>query len=135
MEPFIEISLFWAAVFVAIWVVSRFPESWPGRVLFAHQGPLPVRGEPRSRYLMRWAKYAAGWFLQAALVLLIGWAGRQLDPALFDDLFFQVFWMVIVPLAAAVALLGSLGALTASLWRRYLGAERRGRRASHPARA
>lgn len=135
MEAFIEISLFWVAVFVAIWLLSRFPESWLGRVLFAHQGPLPVRGEARSRYQLRWAKYAAGWFLQALLVLLVGWGARGLDPSLGDELFFQVFWTVIVPLAASVALLGSLCALTASLWRRYLGAERRERRGSHPARA
>jgi hypothetical protein len=135
MRQFIEIAVFWAVVFVAICVVARFPESWPGRILFARQGPLPLRGEPRSRYLRRWALFAGGWFVQALLVLAIGWEAVRLDPSLSGSLFFQVFWMVVVPLLAVVALLVSLLALIASLWRRYIGAERRRRGASQAVQA
>lgn len=127
MRQFLEISLFWAVVFVAICLVARFPQSWLGRILFARQGPLPFRAEPRSRYLLRWAAYAAGWFAQALLVLGIGWEALRLDPSLAQALFFQVFWLVVVPLVAVVALLASLVALAAALWRRSLGAERRKR--------
>lgn len=131
MRQFVEITLFWALVLVAICVLARFPDSWPGRILFARQGPLPIRGQPRSRYLLRWSAYAAGWFAQAMFVLGIGWAALRLDSSLADALFFQVFWMVVVPLLAAAGLLGSLLALGAALWLRYLGAERRNRRPSH----
>jgi hypothetical protein len=130
MRQFVEITLFWALVLVAICVLARFPDSWPGRILFARQGPLPIRGQPRSRYLLRWSAYAAGWFAQAMFVLGIGWAALRLDSSLADALFFQVFWMVVVPLLAAAGLLGSLLALGAALWL-YLGAERRKRRPSH----
>ena len=130
MRQFFEIAVFWAIVFVAICVLARFPESWPGRILFARQGPLPLRGEPRSRYLRRWAVFAASWFVQALLVLAIGWEALRLDPSLFESLFFQVFWIVVVPLFAVVALGVSLLALAASLWRRYAGVERRKRGAS-----
>lgn len=130
MRQFVEITLFWALVLVAICVLARFPDSWPGRILFARQGPLPIRGQPRSRYLLRWSAYAAGWFAQAMFVLGIGWAALRLDSSLADALFFQVFWMVEVPLLAAAGLLGSLLALGAALWL-YLGAERRKRRPSH----
>jgi hypothetical protein len=125
MRQFIEIAVFWATVFVAICVLARFPDSWPGRIVFARQGPLPLRGEPRSRYLLRWALFAASWLVQALLVLAIGWEAMRLDPSLSGSLFFQVFWIVVVPLLAGVALLVSLLALTASLWRRYVGAERK----------
>lgn len=131
MRQFVQIAIFWAAVLAAICLVARFPESWPGRILFARQGPLPIRGQPRSRYLLRWAAYAAGWLAEAAFVFALGWAVQRLDPALGDELAFQVFWMAVVPLVAAVALAGSLLALSAALWRRCLGAERRKRRASH----
>lgn len=131
MRQFLEIAVFWAVVLAAICLVARFPESWPGRILFARQGPLPIRGQPRSRYFMRWAGYGAGWFAQALLVLAVGWEVRQLDPSLGEALFFQVFWTAVVPLLAVVALAGSLLALTLSLWTRYLGAERRKRGASH----
>lgn len=135
MRQFLEITVFWIVVFAAICLVARFPESWAGRILFARQGPLPIRGQPRSRYLMHWAAYAAGWFAQALLVLGIGWEAQHLDPSLADELFFQVFWMVIVPLLAAVALVGSLVALSASAWRRHFGAERRKGGASHAVQA
>ena len=135
MRQFVEIAVFWAVVFVAICVLARFPDSWPGRILFARQGPLPHRGELRSHYLLRWALFAADWLVQAMLVLAIGWGAMRLDPSLSGSLFFQVFWMVVVPLFAVVALLVSLLALTASLWRRYVGAERRKRDTSHAVRA
>jgi hypothetical protein len=135
MRQFLEISLFWAVVFVAICLVARFPDSWPGRILFARQGPLPLRREPRSRYLLRWAAYDAGWFAQALLVLGIGWEALRLDPSLAQSLFFQVFWFAVVPLVAVVALLASLVALSAALWRRTLGAERRKRGGAQAIRA
>jgi hypothetical protein len=125
MRQFIEIAVFWAVVFVAICVLARFPDSLPGRIVFARQGPLPLRGEPRSRYLLRWALFAASWLVQALLVLAMGWEAMRLDPSLSGSLFFQVFWIVVVPLLAVVALVVSLLALTASLWRRYVGAERK----------
>src|SRR5271166_2266221 len=105
MRQFFEISLFWAVVFAAIWLLARFPESWPGRILFARQGPLPVRGEARSRYLLRWAAYDASWFAQATFVLLIGWEAFSIDPSIAQALFFQVFCLAVVPFLAAVALL------------------------------
>jgi len=127
MQHFLEISLFWAAVFAAICLIARLPDSWPGRILFARQGPHPLRGEPRSRYLLRWAAYDASWFAQAIFVLLIGWEALSIDPSLAQALFFQVFCLAVVPFLATVALLSSLAALAASFWRRYLGAERRKR--------
>ena len=130
MRQFIEIVVFWAIVFVAICVLARFPDSWPGRILFARQGPFPMRGERRSRYLLRWATYAAGWFAQAMFVLGIGWEALRMDPSLGADLFFQVFCMAVVPLVAVTGLLGSLLALFAALWVRWLGAERRKRDAA-----
>lgn len=130
MRQFVEIVLFWVLVLIAICVLARFPDSWPGRIVFARQGPLPIRGQPRSRYLLRWSAYGAGWFAQAMVVLGIGWEALRLDPTLGDTLFFQVFWMVVVPLLAAAGLVGALLALAAALCVRYLGAERRHRRSA-----
>ncbi len=130
MRQFVEIAVFWVIVLIAICVLARYPESWPGRILFARQGPLPLRREPRSRYLLRWSLCCANWFFQAVVVLAIGWAALRLDSSLFASLFFQVFWLAVVPLLAAAALLSSLATLTAALWRRYLGAERRKRDAA-----
>jgi hypothetical protein len=130
MRQFVEIALFWVLVLIAICVLARFPDSWPGRILFARQGPLPIRGQPRSRYLLRWSAYAGSWFAQAMIVLGIGWEALRLDSTLADTLFFRVFWMAVVPLLAAVGLVGALLALAAALCVRYLGAERRGRRSA-----
>jgi hypothetical protein len=135
MRQFVDIAVFWAVVLAGICVVARFPESWLGRILFARLGPLPIRGEPRSRYLLRWAFFGAGWFAQAILVLAIGATALRVQPWLAESLYFLVFWAVVVPLVAAVALSGSLLAVGAALWRRYIGAERRAGRRSHAAQA
>jgi hypothetical protein len=135
MRQFVEIAVFWVVVFVAICVLARFPDSWPGRILFARQ-PRRIRSaRTEACGLLRWALFAVELLFQVLLVLGMGWEAIRLDSWLSGLLFFQVFWMVVVPLLAAVALLVSLLALTASLWRRYVGAERRKRDTSHAVRA
>ena len=131
MRPFVDIAVFWAVVLAGICVLARFPESWLGRILFARLGPLPIGGEPRSRYLLRWAFFGVGWFVQAILVLGIGAAALRLEPWLAESLYFLVFWAVVVPMLAAVALAGALLAVGAAVWRRYIGPERHAGRRSH----
>ena len=135
MRQFVDIAVFWAVVLAGICVLARFPESWLGRVLFTRLGPLPFRGEVRSRYLLRWGLFSAGWFVQAILVLAIGAAARRLQPWLAESLYFLVLWAVVVPLFAGVALSGAVLAVGAALWRRYLGAERRAGSRSHAVQA
>jgi hypothetical protein len=135
MRQFVDIAVFWAVVLVGICVLARFPGSWLARILFARLGPLPIRGELRSRYLLRWALFGAGWFAQATLVLAIGAVALHLQPWLAESLYFLVFWVVVVPLLATVALSGSLLAVGAALWRRYIGAERRAGSPSHAVQA
>ena len=135
MRPFVDIAVFWAVVLAGICVLARFPESWLGRILFARLGPLPIGGEPRSRYLLRWAFFGVGWFVQAILVLGIGAAALRLEPWLAESLYFLVFWAVVVPVLAAFALAGALLAVGAAVWRRYIGAERRAGRRSHAVQA
>jgi hypothetical protein len=124
MREFASIAVFWIVVLAGICVLARFPRSWLGRLLFARLGPLPVRGESRSRYLLRWGSYGAGWFAQAVLVLGIGAIALQLQPWLAESLYFLVFWAIVVPLLAIAALTISVVAVSAALWRRYVGAER-----------
>ena len=124
MREFVSIAVFWIIVLAGIFVLARFPQSWLGRVLFTRLGPLPIRGESRSRYLLRWAAYAAGWFVQTVLVLGIGAIAVQLHPWLAESLYFLVFWAIVVPFLASVALIVSVLAVAAALWRRYIGAER-----------
>ena len=123
MRPFVDIAVFWAVVLAGICVLARFPESW--------LGPLPIRGEVRSRNLLRWGLIGAGWFVQAILVLAIGAAALRLQPWLAESLYFLVFWAVVVPMLAAVALAGALLAVGAAVWRRYIGPERHAGRRSH----
>ena len=135
MRPFVDIAIFWAVVLAGICLLARFPESWLGRILFVRLGPLPILGELRSRYLLRWGLFGAGWFVQAILVLAIGAAALRLQPSLADSLYFLVFWAVVVPVLAAFALSGALLAVGAAVWRRYIGAERRAGRQSHAVQA
>jgi hypothetical protein len=124
MSHFINVAIFSLIVLVAILVLARYPDSGPGRIAFARLGPVPLRFEPRSRYLLRWAACAADWFAQAIVAFVIGWLARDVSPSLADSLPFLVLWLVVVPLLAIVSLAGSALALVAFLWRRHVGAER-----------
>ena len=124
MQEFANIAVFWVIVLAGICALARFPQSWLGHLLFARLGPVPVRGESRSRYLLRWGSYGASWFVQAVVVLGIGAIALQLQPWLAESLYFLVFWAIVVPLLAIGALTVSVLAVSAALWRRYVGAER-----------
>ena len=124
MSQFINVAIFSGIVLVAILVLARYPDSWLGRIAFARLGPVPLRFEPRSRYFLRWAAFAADWFAQAIFAFVIGWLAWGAAPSLADSLPFIVLWLVVVPLLAIVSLAGTAVALGAYTWRRHFGAER-----------
>ena len=130
MSHFIDVAIFSVIVLVAILLLARYPNSWLGRIAFERLGPMPLRFEPRSRYILRWAGYAADWFAQAVFAFLIGWLAWGTAPWLADSLPFIVLWLVVVPLLALVSLVGTVIALVAYTWRVHFGAERRVRAAS-----
>jgi hypothetical protein len=135
MRHFIDIAIFSTIVLVAICLLARYSDSWLGRIVFTRLGPVPLRRELRSRYFLRWAAYAAGWFAQAVFAFALGWAAWRLVPTLAESLPFLVLWLVVVPLLAIVSLAGSAVAVVAFLWRRLVGAERAAGRASDAVKA
>lgn len=109
-----HVVVFWVLVIAAISILRLFPDSLTARVMFSHQGPKPQRGEPRSRYMLRWAGYWGGWVGQCALVFAACWLAASWHPELAEALWFLVFWVVVVPALAAVAAFAALFALVAS---------------------
>jgi hypothetical protein len=115
MDYLVRIAVFWVAVCAAILLLSRFPGSPLARIAFARLGPQPVAGEPRSRYLRRWAACAGTWFAQAASIWTACAIAWHLDPALGQSMGFLVFWLIVVSLLGAAAGVASLVALAVSL--------------------
>jgi hypothetical protein len=113
--------VFWMVVIGAIALLRLFPASLAARVVFAQQGPLPERGERRSRYLLRWAAYWGSWVAQCALVFAGCWVVAMQFPALSEALWFLVLWVAVVPVLAAVAALAGLVALARSAKAAALG--------------
>ena len=118
MSQFIHIVVFWIAVVVVIRAAVCFPNSLLARVLFWRIDPAPLRGEPDTDYHFRWARFAAGWFLQAAFLFIAGWIALGRDGSLVDSPYFLVFWAMVIPALGAAALLGALFAVTRAIWRR-----------------
>ena len=116
-----RVIVFWLIVIAAIHMLRLFPESLPARIVFSPQGPAPLRGEARSRYLLRWAGYWASWTLQAALAFAACWLAATWFPSLAESLWFLAFWMVVIPVLAAVAFVAGLIALIASAKSRIVG--------------
>lgn len=125
-----KIVVFWIAVCAAIWLLKRFPASLPARVAFARLGPEPIRGELRSRYLLRWTGCLGTWFAQALSVWAACWLMLRLDPTLLESTEFVVFASAIVPLLGAASGGGALVTLGLSLRLRRHGAALKARRAS-----
>lgn len=129
MEQLLHIALFWIAVVVIIRAAVWFPDSLLARVLFWRIDPAPLRGEPEHEYLLRSARFAASWFLQAAVLLVVGRVALAWDPSLVDSPVFLLFWAVVIPALGTATLLAALFAAVRAFWRRWL--DHAGHRARH----
>ncbi len=128
MRQVFYIAGFWIVVIVAIRLAVCFPRSLLARVFFAPFGPVPFRGEARSEYLLRCARFGCSWFLQALLLFAAGRIVASWDASLVDSPYFLVLWAAVIPVLGGAALLGSLYALAQWLWiRRVAGARSRQR--------
>jgi len=120
MSFYAKLAAFWIAVYAALWLLSRFPNSAVGRLAFSWYGPAPAVGEAKSRYLWRWAVYAVSWLAQILVVFAVGVLLLWWWPWLEQEMVFMAFWSFALPLLAGTALLGAvlavLGALKASLF-------------------
>jgi hypothetical protein len=121
MRQLLHIAAFWVAMIVAIRVAVCLPRSLLARILFSRFGPVPIRDEPKSDYLLRCARFGGSWFMQAAFFFVAGWVALRWDTSLADSLFFLVLWAVVIPVLGGVALLSSVWALVHSLWVRRFG--------------
>ena len=121
MRQLLHIAAFWVAMIVAIRVAVCFPGSLLARIFFSTFGPVPIRGEPKSAYLLRCARFGGSWFMQGAFLFVAGWVALKWDTSLADSLFFLVLWAVVIPVLGSVAFLASAWALAHSLWVRRFG--------------
>jgi hypothetical protein len=116
MRQLFHIAAFWIIVVVAIRAAVCFPKSLIARIFFSQFGPVRIRGEAKSNYLLRCARFGGGWFMQAAFLFVVGWVALDWYAPLADSLYFLVLWAVIIPVLGGIALLASLWALARSLW-------------------
>ena len=119
MRQLFFIIAFWIVVVVSIRLAVHFPRSFLARVFFTQFGPVPVHGETRGDYLLRYARFGGSWFAQALALFAVGWIALAWQPSLADSLYFLVLWAVIIPLLGGLAFLISLGALSRCLWIRW----------------
>jgi len=123
MRQIFYIAGFWIVVIVAIRLAVCFPQSLLARVFFAQFGPAPIRGEMKPAYLLRCARFAVNWFLQALLLFGVGWIAVNWEASLADSPYFLTLWAVVIPILGGAALLASLYALGRWSWIRWFGDE------------
>ena len=123
MRQLFHIAAFWVVVVVTIRLAVCFPRSLLARIFFSEFGPTPIRGEAKSDYLLRCARFACSWSMQAAFLFVVGWVALDWDASLADSFYFLVLWAVTIPVLGGIALLASLWALGRSLWTRRFGGD------------
>lgn len=129
MRQIFYIAGFWIVVIIAIRLAVSFPQSLLARVFFAQFGPAPIRGEAKSAYLLRCARFGGSWFMQALLLFGVGWLAVHREASLADSPYFLTLWAVVIPILGGAALLASLYALGRWSWIRWFGNDRSKQRA------
>lgn len=124
MRHLLYMAAYWLVVFVAIRLAVCFPRSLLARVLFLPLVPPRVRGESHAAYLVRCARLALSWSIQAAGLFAAGWLAVRWDASLLESRSFVVLWAVVVPLLGAASLLAALLAVVRSIWLGRLGRSR-----------
>jgi hypothetical protein len=121
MSFYVKLSIFWALVYSAIWLLSRFPNSRISRIAFSWHGPIPTFGELKSHYLFRQCLYALGWLAQVLFLFACGYFAAWIHPPLADIVAFQALWAFALPLFGGMAFLGALMAAISALKARMIG--------------
>ena len=121
MRQLFFIVAFWIVVVVAMRLAVSFPRSLLARAFFTPFGPQPLRGEPKSDFLLRCAQFGASWFAQSLVLFAAGWIALAWNPQLAESLFFLVLWTVVIPLLGGSSLVVSLYALCRCIWIRTFG--------------
>jgi hypothetical protein len=99
---------FWALLFGALWFLRRRPGSIFAQAALTWIGPLPTEGELWSRFQLRWASYACGWFLQFAVALSLLYVASRIWPGAADATWFNVLYFAL-PIGIGMALLAAIG--------------------------
>ena len=124
MRQLFYIAAFWVVVLVTIRLAVCFPQSLLARVFFSQFGPVPIRGEAKSDYLLRCVRFGGSWFIQTLILFVVGWIALGWEASLADSLYFLVLWAVVIPMLGGVVFLASLWALARLLWIRWFGGAR-----------
>lgn len=103
----LKLGLFWVLVLAIQWWIWRRPHSTLARWLMTWNGPFPLHGETRSRYLGRKARFAFGWLVQILVVSALLFLGVKISPEVAgsDALMVSMFALA---LGMGMAMLGAL---------------------------
>jgi hypothetical protein len=114
MDFYAKLSVFWIALFGALWILARFPESRITRAAYSWQGPFPARGERYSHFMRRRSAHVFFWFVQSVVAFLALWIAIDWKPALAENALFMATWFGLT-LLAGTFLLSAAVLFTASL--------------------
>jgi hypothetical protein len=116
----VKIFVFWAVVYLLIWLLKRRPNSVVTRAAFTWVGPVPAAGQSWATFQLRWAFYSFGWLCQFAVVFSFLFVIVQRYPRAPDSFLFQLL-MFAVPIGAGMAALATIGFLVKAAKARLFG--------------
>jgi hypothetical protein len=115
MPFYAKLAIFWVGLYLAIYLLGRFPNSLISRLAFSWHGPVPVPGERKSHFLFRQAGYAVNWLAQIAFLFALGYVATWWRPSLGEETWFLALWAFALPIFGGMALLGAILAVCAAL--------------------
>jgi hypothetical protein len=121
MSFYAKLAIFWVGLYLAIYLLARFPNSRISRLAFSWHGPVPSPGERKSHLMFRWAGYALSWLAQITFVFALGYVATWWRPSLADEMWFLALWAFALPIFGGMAFLGALMALLTGLKAQFLG--------------
>jgi hypothetical protein len=120
MSFYAKLLIFLIIVEGTIYLLRRFPDSAVSIFAFSWYGPVPNNKETLSHYMLRWALFAFKYGIIILILLLGGiFIGQETNPIIFENQYFQIFFLFAFPLLLGMAVLGGIGCLFKSVWYKF----------------
>jgi hypothetical protein len=116
-----KIAVFYAVLWLVLWLLRRSPESLVSKIAFSWNGPFPNVGEKRSQFLRRQALYATSWLVQILMVAAMLMIMVTLLPSLKSSEVFQLVSAFALTIGAGMALVSAIYFAVASVKASALG--------------
>ncbi len=111
-----KVIVIFAIIFIALFLIQKYPRHKLARFSFQHIGPVPRQNESESSYLVRWSLFALKWgILFYSLIFGVSYLVSKIAPSITESTLFMAIFLFGLPILLGMCIIGGLYTFVLSL--------------------